>query len=113
MHKNLTIDPKYHVDEFEPTQVQELEFIRSPFYELGKLKYAGPEEIQDLMQTLEIKKETMFALEGQIRHPIRTNENASFERYADKVESEEMEGTYQAPTYKPFEIVDPACHFRV
>ena len=112
-HKNLTIDPKYHVDDFESTYVSEIEFVRSPFYELGKLKHATPEEAHDLLDTLQNKREALFGFEAQVKAPRATNENASLTRYADKVEDPELQGVYQTPTYRPYEIIDPVAHFRV
>lgn len=37
--------PKFYENEFEATSIEELEFVRSPFYELAQLKHteSGPE----------------------------------------------------------------------
>ena len=36
-HTSDLIDPKYYKDDFIATAIEEIEFIRSPFYDLAKL----------------------------------------------------------------------------
>jgi hypothetical protein len=44
-HYGTSMHPKFYENEFEATSIEELEFVRSPFYELAQLKHteSGPE----------------------------------------------------------------------
>lgn len=36
-HLNTSIHPKFYENDFESTNIEELEFVRSPFYEMARL----------------------------------------------------------------------------
>jgi len=44
-HYNTSIHPKFYENTFEATSIEEIEFVRSPFYELAQMKHteSGPE----------------------------------------------------------------------
>ena len=44
-HYGHSMHPRFYENEFEATSIEELEFVRSPFYELAQLKHteSGPE----------------------------------------------------------------------
>ena len=38
-HYGAAMHPRFYENVFEPTSIEELEFVRSPFYELAQLKH--------------------------------------------------------------------------
>jgi hypothetical protein len=42
-HSPLVVDPKFYENDFMLTSIEEIEFIRSPFYDYAKAKVYGGE----------------------------------------------------------------------
>ena len=38
-HKAYTMDPRHYENDFESTSINELEYVRTPFYDLAKLEH--------------------------------------------------------------------------
>lgn len=53
------MDSKFYERDFEPTGALELEFMRSPFYELAKSHKMDPKEATDLIDTVGLKLSLM------------------------------------------------------
>ena len=55
-HKALDIDPEHWKNEFESTSIEELEFVRSPFYDLAMLEHAKEGEETEKLLTSFMQK---------------------------------------------------------
>jgi hypothetical protein len=86
MHK------KFYENEFEPTSIAELDFVRSPFYELSQMQHLkeGPESVK-LMSDLTQKLLMINPLQNQLRAPGPSPDRIAFTRYADKIFNPEFE----------------------
>ena len=75
---------KFFENDFAETMVDEVEFVRSPFYELAKATRLGPEKAEDLMDTIYMKNaiQTDRKLLGLTAGP-HTRETVAYTRYAD------------------------------
>ena len=52
-HMSTPIHPKFYEDDFKSTNIEELEFVRSPFYELAKLHHTKEgEDAQKLLSDI-------------------------------------------------------------
>ena len=109
------MDPKYYEDEFVHTAIKELEYVRTPFYDLAK--YEQLKEGQDTSEFLEemrIKMEMINPTTHAMQTPYPTKENVAFTRYADEVKDPEFKERLQFPMGQPYRIIESAKElFRV
>lgn len=93
---------KFYENDFEPTSIEELEFIRSPFYDLAALTHVkeGPEATK-LLSNLTQKLAMTDITTNLIKSPARNSENLAFTRYADKVEDPNFQKIFQFPRGQP------------
>jgi hypothetical protein len=49
------MDPKYYKNDIMPGKYDEVEFIRSPFYDLAKIEHSSPENVNKALEDFQIK----------------------------------------------------------
>jgi hypothetical protein len=78
-------EPKIFETEFMPTNIEELEFIRSPFYDLGKYSQLkeGP-EAQHFLTNVSAKLNMLNDSMQYLSTPHETPDSVAFTRYADQ-----------------------------
>lgn len=83
-HYGDSMHPRFYENEFEATSIAELEFVRSPFYELAKLRQTeeGP-DAEKLLTTLAQKMSMLTPTLDVLRSPTPNADNVAFTRYAD------------------------------
>lgn len=54
-HTKFIIDPKFYENDIEPTSIKEIDFIRSPFYDVGKAFTMNEEEAEQFLANIDIK----------------------------------------------------------
>jgi len=56
VHIPSTVHPKFYEDDFEATSIRELEFVRSPFYDLGRAEHLKEgEEAEEFLSNIQLK----------------------------------------------------------
>ena len=83
-HTNLIMDCKFYENEFLSTSINEIEFVRSPMYELAKGQYMGESMTHDFLEEIGMKSAMIDSTSNLLMAPQPTKEDASFKRYADK-----------------------------
>lgn len=113
-HLSTPIHPKFYENDFESTLIDELEFVRSPFYDIAKLHHTKEgEEAQKLLHAIS-EKMNMIDLTQNLLKPAQPNkENVAFKRFADRVADEKFHAQLQFPRGKAYERIDPVDLFRV
>ena len=89
-HKTQHIGEKMHSSfyekDFEATSIEELEFIRSPFFDLAALQHVKEgAQAEKLLTTLTQKLAMTDITTNVVKSPAPNKENQAFTRYADKV----------------------------
>ena len=85
------MDPTFYEDVFVPTSVEELDFVRTPFYDLAKLEHLKEgEEAQKFLTNIQMKAEMVDAVNALYQSPAPTKETISFTRYADELVDKEV-----------------------
>ena len=57
-HQQVVMDPSFYEDVFVPTTIEELDFVRTPFYDLAKLSHLKEgEDAQEFVTNLQLKSE--------------------------------------------------------
>ena len=56
------MDSKFYEKDFIPTSIEEIDYIRSPMYDLAKAVYMDEEEVHELLEDFGIKTGMMDAL---------------------------------------------------
>jgi hypothetical protein len=98
-HKSQHIGEKMHTKfyekDFEATSIEELEFVRSPFYDLAALQHVreGP-QAEALLTSLTQKLAMTDITTNVTRSPAPNKENQAFSRYADKVLDKRFESVF-------------------
>jgi hypothetical protein len=55
-HKQWLMDPAHYENDFQPTSIEELEFVRSPFYDLARLEHTNEgDKARELLDSLHLK----------------------------------------------------------
>jgi hypothetical protein len=49
------MNSKFYENDFMSTRIKEIEFIRSPYYDIAKEKYMNNEEVHDMLDDLGLK----------------------------------------------------------
>lgn len=97
------MDKKFYEKDFVATQIAEIEYVRSPYYDLAAQKQMTAEEVHAELDEFGMK---MGMIDPTIQIMMAASpdpENVSFTRYADRVESIESEKhIFQQPRGEPF-----------
>jgi hypothetical protein len=83
------MDPKFYEDEFFVTDVEEIEHIRNPFYDLAKQERMSKDQASEFIQSLEYKLEMFEGLTGFFKKPAQSKEDLAYTRYADNLAEDE------------------------
>ena len=83
------MDSKFYEKDFIPTAIEEIDYVRSPFYDLAKSNYMGEEEAHDLLDDFGLVTSMIDPVMDQVLSPQISPENAAFFRYQDQVSAPE------------------------
>jgi hypothetical protein len=93
-HSGLVMDPKFYENDFMAGR-GDLEFVRSPFYDLAKSeRKMNGEEAGKLFDEVAEKMQAIEGLEIFLAPPIPTKDNVAYTRYADKAEDQSARHLY-------------------
>ena len=97
------LDEKFYENDYIATASDEIEFVRSPLYELSKAYKMNYENVNDLMEEIHLKSSLLTDMEIMgLKYPRPTRENVSFMRYADvSTAPEEDKYIFQQPRGEP------------
>ncbi len=56
------MDPKYYENDYFLSATEELDFVKSPFYDLARMERMSKEEAHSLFESLEHKMNSMESL---------------------------------------------------
>jgi hypothetical protein len=93
-HSEAVMEPKYYENDFLPGRGNELEFVRSPFYDLAKKEQMNAESAGKLVDEVALKLNYIEGLEIFLAPPIATKENVAYTRYADFAEDQSKRTLY-------------------
>ena len=84
-HTGQLIDSKFYKDDFHPTSIEEVEYVRSPYYDLAKSNFMkGEDDIHDVLDNIGMKFAAMNPVAASVLIPAKeTPESVAFTRYAD------------------------------
>lgn len=80
------MDPKFYENDFVMGKTEEMEFVRSPFYDLAKKEKLNAAQAAELIDQVTLKLNYIEGLDIFLQPPQPTRENVALKRYADKVE---------------------------
>ena len=80
-HTTLVMDSKFYERDFWATGIKEIEFIRSPLYDLARGCYMNDEVTHEFIEDLGMKAAMIDETTSIMLTPQKTKENASFKRY--------------------------------
>jgi hypothetical protein len=78
------LDQRFFEKDFLSTGIEEVEFVRSPYYEMAKRMKMTEEESMDLLEEVSIKNEMVDEMSGLLHSPFPSRESVAFTRYADE-----------------------------
>jgi hypothetical protein len=79
------LEPKFFEKDFLPTNAKEIEFVRSPFYDLAKAETMNDEQAAELLETMHLKLNMLDNKLGILTDKVPTKEEISYTRYADNL----------------------------
>lgn len=90
-HIGAQMHPKFYESEVKPTSIKELEFVRSPFYDMAKYYHLKEgESSQKLITQIAQKFEMLEPIMQAHLGPGVNSETVAFKRAADKVEDPKL-----------------------
>lgn len=92
------MDPKFYENDYVMGKFKEMEFVRSPFYDLAKKEKMNAAQAAELIDEVTLKLNYIEGLEMFLQPPQPTRENVAFKRYADRVEDPQSKPLFQFPT---------------
>lgn len=78
------MDPRFYENDFMFGNNNELEVMRSPFYDLAKKEKLDKEAASKLIDEVTFKLNYLESLELFLQPPMPTKENVAYTRYADE-----------------------------
>lgn len=93
-HMGVLMDPKFYENDYMAGKTNELEFVRSPFYDLAKKEQLKKEQVPELIDEITHKLNHIEGLEIFLQPPIPSRENVAYTRYADIVEDPESRSVF-------------------
>ena len=63
------IDPKFYEKDFISTAIKEIDYIRSPLYDLAKAQVMTPESASDFLDDFGMKTSMIDELEAEVMAP--------------------------------------------
>ena len=80
------MDPKFYENDYLAGKSDELEFVRSPFYDLARKEHLNSEQAGVLIDEVTAKLNFIEGFEIFLQPAVPTKENVAYTRYADVVE---------------------------
>ena len=78
------MDTRHYENEFEPTSIDELEYVRSPFYDLARIQHTKDgEEVEKLYDSIKMKYDILSPLHEVLDTQRPTKRNVAYKRYGD------------------------------
>ena len=79
------MDSKFYKDDYYPTSIEEVEYVRSPYYDLAKSKAMGGEDdVHEALDEIGMKFSALSPIAASVLIPDKeTPESVAFTRYAD------------------------------
>ena len=97
-HTELVMDSKFYERDFWATSIKEIEFVRSPMYDLARGVYMDVAQTHDFVDDIALKTGMIDETTSVLLTPQKTKENASFIRYSDKSSApEDQKFIFQQP----------------
>ena len=92
-HTGQLMDKKFYKDDFFPTSIEEVEYVRSPFYDLAKsASMGGEDDVHEVLDEIGMKFSAMDPIAASVLIPAKeTPESVAFTRYADEVTADKSE----------------------
>jgi len=85
VHKHELANPKFFEDDYVTTMIEEIDFVRSPLYDMAKItKLTTNKEMEEMFADALDRVSVADPLENLVYSPYPDRENVSFWRYADK-----------------------------
>ena len=85
-HVHAPMHSKFYENDFHQTSIKELEFIRSPFYDLAKWEHLREgEEATEFLTNMQIKLGMTQFLMSHTMSQFPNKRSVAFTRYADEV----------------------------
>jgi hypothetical protein len=112
-HMGVVMDPRFYENDYMAGKTSELEFVRSPFYDLARKEQLKKEQVPELIDEITHKLNHIEGLEIFLQPPVPTRENVAYTRYADEVEDPKTREIFQFPRGQPYRIVSAGEHFRI
>lgn len=107
------MDPKFYENDIEPTVVEEIEFIRSPFYDLAKDYHMNENRADEVIDMVTIKGTLMDRMQGITSRAQPSKEEKAYTRYADNLSNAKDEHLFKFPRGEPYRRINNAELFRV
>jgi len=87
------MDSKFYKDDFFPTSIEEVEYVRSPYYDLARSTVMGGEDdVHDTLDAIGLKFSALSPVAASVLIPAKeTPESVAFTRYADQVMADKSE----------------------
>lgn len=93
-HSGLVMDPKFYENDFLAGKSDELEFVRSPFYDMARAETLNQEQAGALLDDITQKLNHIEGFEIFLQPPVPTKENVAYTRYADQSEDPKVRSLY-------------------
>ena len=78
------MDARHYENDFEPTSIDELEYVRTPFYDLARIQHTTDgAEVEKLYNSIKIKYDILSPLHEVISPQRATKRNVAYKRYGD------------------------------
>lgn len=87
------MDPKFYENEYIVGKSDELEFVRTPFYDLARKEQLSSEQVKVLIDDVTMKLNFIEGFEIFLQPAVPTKENVAYTRYADVVEDPKHRAT--------------------
>ncbi len=101
-------------NDFFMTDAKEIEYVRSPFYDLARKERMNKEKANDLIETLEMKLSLTSSVGDFLKNPKPNAEAIAYTRYADNLAADEKaKKMFEFPRGKPYTLFNAAELYRI
>jgi len=113
-HKAEVMNPKFYERDFLNTSIEEIEYIRSPLYDLAKEQTMTDDQLHDFLDDYGLKQAMISEASQFLMSPQETAESVAFKRYQDEVTApEDQKHIFQHPRGEPLRRSEPGALFRM
>ena len=114
----MLVDPKFYENDYMTTTEYDLEYVRSPFYDIAKSHLMSNEDRAKIFEEIAVKQTYLRSSESLIEPPPPTKESIAYTRYGDyKPDREAVDMNskflFEFPRGKPYSIINSGELFRV